>query len=63
MAIILNMLGFDNTTKVNCQVGPVSYIWLCLVKCDPEGPVYYERRKHLVLSDQCATPNIPPSFI
>jgi hypothetical protein len=58
MAVILNMFGFDNTMKVNCQVSPVSHVWLCLVNCDPQGHVYYERRKHLVLCDQRERPII-----
>jgi len=62
MAIILNMIGFDNTTRMNCQVSPVYHVWFCLLNCDPQGLGHYQRRKHLVLCDQGATPNTPLSF-
>ena len=29
MSVILNMLGFDNRAKVDCQVSTVSHVWLC----------------------------------
>ncbi|KAN0107096.1 hypothetical protein V8E52_010501 [Russula decolorans] len=42
LAVILNMFSFDDTTKVNCQVSPVPYVWLCLVDYDSQGRGYYK---------------------
>jgi hypothetical protein len=28
LTLILNMIGFDTTTPINCQVSPVSHVWL-----------------------------------
>jgi hypothetical protein len=62
MTIIFNMLAFDNTTKVNCQVSPVSHVWFCLVNCDPQGRAYYELCKHLVLCDR-GTQHLIPHYL
>jgi hypothetical protein len=48
MAIVLNMLSLDNPAKVNCQVSPCLTSGSVWFNCDPQGPVYYEQRKHLV---------------
>lgn len=59
MAIALNLLGFDDRSKISCQVSPVSHVWLCLANCGPRGLGYYRRRKCLVLCDLGAIPNNP----
>jgi hypothetical protein len=64
MAVILNIIGFDTTTKINCQVTFVSHVLLVILSDQlySQGLDQFYGRERLLLCAQAATPNTSSYF-